>query len=140
MDSRPVPHGHDPIPIRPSETNLPTDDKNGEVYERSTPMDELKKEPGVSTTYIPSSADSRTSQEGFSPNGKTWETTFLRYGPLGGIACMLLAVASIVVSLGVLLGSNGKAESEWVRKSKYCSSRTWIADLGETLTIISNRM
>jgi hypothetical protein len=41
------------------------------------------------------------------------KTTFLRWGPLSGIACTLLAATSLVVSLGILLGSDGVPVANW---------------------------
>lgn len=40
-----------------------------------------------------------------SPIDRPWRAILLRFGPLSGIACMLVAVLSILVSLGILLGS-----------------------------------
>ena len=39
-------------------------------------------------------------------NSRPWKPLLFRLGPLSGFACMLLAILSIIVSLGILLGSN----------------------------------
>lgn len=48
------------------------------------------------------------------PNGRPWKTILFRLGPLSGIACLGLAIISILVSLGVLLGSNGVPVVQWI--------------------------
>jgi hypothetical protein len=45
--------------------------------------------------------------------GKAWRETFWRMGPLAGIAAMLLALASIVAALGILVSSDGAAVTSW---------------------------
>ena len=42
-----------------------------------------------------------------------WKTTLVHFGPLSGLSCMLLAVASLVASLGVLAGSDGQDMDSW---------------------------
>lgn len=44
---------------------------------------------------------------------RLWRTRLLRLGPLSGIACLILAILSMLVSLGVLLGSNGVPVAHW---------------------------
>lgn len=61
----------------------------------------------------------------------TWRTTVLRLGPLSGIFCMLLAVSTMVASLGVLVGSNGHAVDSWsAPPSTYLAVSTAVANLG----------
>lgn len=59
-----------------------------------------------------------------------WRTTFIRSGPLSGIFCMLLAIASIVASFGILVGSNGMPIMSWsAPPSTYLAICTAIANL-----------
>lgn len=46
-------------------------------------------------------------------DGRPWRMTLIRLGPLSGIFSMLLAVASIVASLGILVGSKGEDVRSW---------------------------
>lgn len=48
-----------------------------------------------------------------SPDQLPWKSHFFRLGPLSGIACLGLAALSMLVSLGILLGSQGTAVAEW---------------------------
>lgn len=44
---------------------------------------------------------------------RPWKTTWIRFGPLSGICCILLAVTSIIASFGVLAGSDGQPVDGW---------------------------
>lgn len=44
---------------------------------------------------------------------RPWRPTLIRRGPLLGIFSMLLAVASLIASLGILAGSNGQPVASW---------------------------
>lgn len=59
--------------------------------------------------------DSQSTASVTTPDLKTrsWKTTFLRLGPLTGMACMMVASASIVAALGILVGSRGAAVTTW---------------------------
>lgn len=74
----------------------------------------------VSTTRIKSwKAKARQSEplKQFATQGvekpRPWKTTWVRFGPLSGICCILLAMASITASLGVLAGSDGQPVDGW---------------------------
>ena len=56
-----------------------------------------------------SSNEYKTSDQGV----QRWRTTLLHFGPLSGLACMMLAVLSILVSLGILLGSQDASATSW---------------------------
>lgn len=101
-------------PISLSEGYSPTKDSECETAVNS-PADDLKAGFQISATRMSSENGSPAfdKQPSAIESGRPWQTTFLRYGPLAGIACMLLAVASIIVSLGILLGSDGKPVSKW---------------------------
>ena len=43
----------------------------------------------------------------------TWKQSYWRYGPITGIACIVLAVFSLLASLAVLLASNNQPQSAW---------------------------
>ena len=59
----------------------------------------------------------------------SWKASFFRIFPLAGIFCVLVAVASIVASLGVLVGSRGQAVSTWaVPPSTYLALFTAITN------------
>lgn len=60
---------------------------------------------------------------------RPWKTFFVRFGPLSGITCMIVAVMSIVVSLGVLVGSRGAPVPSWsVEPSAYLAICTAVAN------------
>lgn len=44
---------------------------------------------------------------------RPWKTTWVRFGPLSGIFCMILAVLALIASLGILAGSDGASVDEW---------------------------
>lgn len=44
---------------------------------------------------------------------RPWKTGALRLDPLSGLFSMLVAIASIIVSLGILVGSDGAPISNW---------------------------
>lgn len=61
---------------------------------------------------------------------RTWQTTFIRFGPLSGIAAMCLTVASLVASLGILAGSDQQPVADWESPpSTYIAIFTAIANL-----------
>ena len=61
---------------------------------------------------------------------RPWVKTWLRFGPLSGIFCMIIAIASVMASLGILAGSNGVATAHWVAPpSTYLAICTAIANL-----------
>lgn len=61
---------------------------------------------------------------------RPWKSTFLRWGPLSGVFAMFLAISSMFACLGVLVGSNGVAVSNWtVQPSEYLAIFTAIANL-----------
>lgn len=63
-------------------------------------------------------------------NGRPWRTTFIRLGPLSGLFSMLLAIASIVASLGILIGSDGHDVQTWqAPPATYLAILTSIANL-----------
>lgn len=62
------------------------------------------------STPSPTLEDKRKTRH---PNGRPWIGMFLRLGPLSGIACLVLVVISMLISFGVLLGSNGVAVVAW---------------------------
>ncbi|KAF7185182.1 hypothetical protein HII31_13457 [Pseudocercospora fuligena] len=43
----------------------------------------------------------------------SWQPTFLRAFPLVGIGALLIAGCCVLASLGILIGSNGKATEDW---------------------------
>lgn len=47
------------------------------------------------------------------PEPGRWKQSFFRLGPLAGIFCCLLAIASIIAALGVLIGSRDMATTSW---------------------------
>ena len=68
--------------------------------------------------------------EASGPRTRPWNTTLIRFGPLSGISCMLLAIASVFASLGILAGSNGAPVARWAaQRSTYLAICTAIANL-----------
>lgn len=61
---------------------------------------------------------------------RPWRTTLIRFGPLSGVFCMFLAIASLVASLGILAGSDKQATPSWsVPPSTYLAIFTALANL-----------
>ena len=61
---------------------------------------------------------------------RPWRTTLIRFGPLSGIFCMLLAIACIFASLGILAGSDHQPVVDWsAPPSTYLAIFTAIANL-----------
>lgn len=61
---------------------------------------------------------------------RAWIPTLIRFGPLSGILCMVLAIASITASLGILAGSNHQPTSGWsAPPSTYLAIFTAIGNL-----------
>lgn len=64
------------------------------------------------------------------PIPRPWSSTILRLGPITGILGMFLAMASLVASLGILVGSHGADTSSWIGEpSIYLAGFTAIASL-----------
>lgn len=60
---------------------------------------------------------------------RPWKTTFFRLAPLAGIGCMLFAVVSLLISFGILTGSNTAPVSMWsVQSSAYNAICTAVAN------------
>ena len=61
--------------------------------------------------------------------GRPWKTTFMRLGPLSGILALMVAMASICASLGILIGSSNSPVADWtVQPSTYLAICTAIAN------------
>lgn len=90
---------------------------SGVSFSDSTPSDE---EPSLERpTATKKNAESRA-----------WRTSFIRLGPLSGICAMLLAIASLIASLGILAGSNDQPVANWTTPpSTYLAIFTAIANL-----------
>ncbi|KAK5164274.1 uncharacterized protein LTR77_009968 [Saxophila tyrrhenica] len=62
--------------------------------------------------------------------GRPWRTTLFRFGPLTGLLAMLLALASMVASSGVLVGSHGADTRSWTAPpATYLAVLTAVANL-----------
>jgi hypothetical protein len=95
--------------------------------------DQLSNNPGSVSNSFPkrlwSSVNEKVAARN-STNGRIWKTTIFRFGPLSGIFCMALALASIVASLGILVGSNGQSINKWsAPPSTYLAILTAVANL-----------
>lgn len=85
----------------------------------------------VQTTHVGRHAsDASDSSVGkLSSESGRWKKSFFRLGPLAGIFCCLLAIASIIAALGVLMGSRDMATSSWsIPPSTYLAICTAIAN------------
>ena len=61
---------------------------------------------------------------------RPWKKAFIRFGPLSGISCLFLALASIFASLAILAASNGQSTASWeTPPSTYLAIFTAIANL-----------
>ena len=99
--------------ISPTETDS-SNDKSGSASPVDTALNsDLRKEPAITEARTHSFDGSVISTGQEQGTGRPWKTTFLRYGPLAGVACMLIAAGSIIVSLGVLIGSDHAPVAEW---------------------------
>ena len=76
-------------------------------------LTQVKPEPVISATGI-NHYDSVSSSSGpCKPTGRSWKTTLFRFGPLSGLLCIFLAVLSLLVSLGILMGSRNAPVANW---------------------------
>lgn len=61
---------------------------------------------------------------------RLWHSSWLRFGPLSGLLGLALAAASLIASLGVLVGSDGENVNSWTAPpSTYLATFTAIANL-----------
>lgn len=60
-----------------------------------------------------SSADVSSDADAPTSDSRPWHARFIRFGPLAGLSGMLLAIASLAISLGILVGSDGAQTSDW---------------------------
>ena len=67
----------------------------------------------VVSIVAPDHAESLSSSNDAPKQPRPWRTTLIRFGPLSGIFCMLLAVASLISSLGILAGCNHQPAADW---------------------------
>ena len=69
----------------------------------------------VVTSRVSSQTDSDSAAERPASTNfaRPWKTTFLRWAPLGGLASILVAITSIIVSLGILIGSHEAPVTSW---------------------------
>lgn len=63
-------------------------------------------------------------------DGRPWKTTFILFGPLSGIFTMIVAISSMIASLGILLGSEGVDIRNWqAPPSTYLAVLTAVCNL-----------
>lgn len=68
---------------------------------------------------------------------RQWVPTLVQFGPLSGMFCLLLALSSIVASLGILAGSDGQPVRHWEWPvSTYLAIFTAIANLSVRYAVI----
>lgn len=60
-----------------------------------------------------STPDAKDARTGCQSRGRPWRPSVMRFGPVSGILGMVLALASIIASLGILAGSDGQSVSNW---------------------------
>ena len=82
----------------PNESRVTGDGLLGPKHKMEATVAEAERS-GSSSSFSQKSELSR-------PSARPWRTLILRLGPLSGIACMLIAALSILVSLGILIGSH----------------------------------
>jgi hypothetical protein len=61
--------------------------------------------------HLPSSLQARIGM--IKADRRPWKSSLIRFGPLSGIFCMILALSSIIASLGVLAGSDRVDVDKW---------------------------
>lgn len=88
-----------------------------------------KDDVGVAATEKSSDSLSSSSCIGVHDVRRPWKQTIIRLGPLAGLFSMVVALASIFASLGVLVGSNKAAVENWaIQPSIYLAVCTAIAN------------
>ena len=75
----------------------------------TSPVAKTKDEAAATVKSVHSN-DSSSQQD---PEARPWVTTLVRLGPLTGVCGLILAFASIIAALGILLGSRGQSAGGW---------------------------
>lgn len=98
-------------PNDPSSPATPNSSKDSWWKQRTLSIDTVSR---VASTIAPNRTNTYD-HLGRDPSktSRPWLATWIRFGPLSGILCMLLAVASIVSSLGILAGSDNIPVTSW---------------------------
>lgn len=85
----------------------------------STPSDGWPNEKAQTETYVSTTplTDHRHDTEpklgDVQVSGGPWQPTWMRLGSLAGLFALLISISSILVALGILIGSRGQAKSSW---------------------------
>ena len=78
----------------------------------------------------PNYAQSLNSSNQAPKQPRPWRPMLIRFGPLSGIFCMLLAIGSLIASLGILAGSDHQLVTHWsAPPSTYLAIFTAVANL-----------
>lgn len=108
---------------------------NGSAFETDTPS---QKHEGVQSSPLKRLVSAVLGEERDWPGciqyagrstTRPWRTALLRFGPLSGVFCMLLAIASLIACLGILAGSNTKPANWNIPPSSALAICTAIANL-----------
>lgn len=90
---------------------------------------QAKQEAEPSATEVSQHTSIYPSNDSREPTGRPWNTSLLRFGPLAGIFCILLAISSILVSIAILMGSRNAPVANWtVPPSSYLAICTAVAN------------
>lgn len=112
---------------RPSDVSLSTTTLNDPKKDDEPIVKVESKTSAFSPTAITNTLTGFTSRG--SPS-QEWKTTLIRFGPLTGVFCMLMAIASIVAALGILAGSDNTSVRDWITPpSTYLAIFTAISNL-----------
>ena len=75
------------------------------------------------------SVSSAVDSQAPTPRLRPWKLTLIRFGPLSGLCCLCLAIASIIAALGILVGSRNAPVNSWtVEPSAYLAVCTAVAN------------
>ena len=78
--------------------------------------EDFEKKSEINLVHV-NSVDSNASVETHAhaaEGGRKWETRWLRWGPISGILCVLMAGCSMLASLAILVASHNAPTADWL--------------------------
>ena len=110
------PNAEDGVPASSLESSSSTSLEGGPVDQpgkiEGQRIDPEKCETSRKTEEVVDSFEAQASDRSV-PASRVWRMTLLRFGPLSGIASIIVAIASLIAALGILAGSDQQPVSNW---------------------------